>query len=238
MKTNLIRSNQRGHFNYEWLDTYYTFSFGEYYNRDGMGFGDLCVFNDDTISPQTGFPMHGHSNIEIVTIILEGVYEHQDNFGNRGQLNAGELQLISAGTGILHSGTNPSSDKNVNLFQIWIQPKVKNVRPKYSQINFAKRLTTHNIWHTLVSPNETDDALTINQNAYLSLGVFSIASSGYHYKLFDATNALFIVVVDGCISINDNILNKKDTILLEDLSEIEFMVKENSQLLVIEVNQN
>lgn len=237
MKTKIIRASQRGHFNYDWLDTYYTFSFGEYYNSQMMNFGMLRVFNDDIILPQTGFPMHPHKNMEIITVILDGVYCHEDNFGNKGQLNAGEVQVITAGSGILHSGTNQSYDTNVNLFQIWVLPKTNNLSPRYEQLNYARKLSVRNQWHKIVMPEVSNETLSINQDVYLSMGNFS-ADVEHEYLLNQPTYGVFLTVVEGSIEINNEVLNSKDSIMIEGATEINFTTLSSSKLLVIETIMN
>lgn len=133
------KSTERGHLNFGWLDTYHTFSFGEYHAPEHMGFGDLRVINDDTVAPGAGFPSHPHKNMEIITYILDGVLEHKDNMGNTSQIRVGDVQRMSAGTGVVHSEYNASKMDPVHLLQIWVLPAHKNQAPSYEQKNFSSQ---------------------------------------------------------------------------------------------------
>lgn len=234
MKTKIIKANQRGHLNFGWLDTFHTFSFGEYYNREMMNFGALRVLNDDFIAPESMFPTHPHNNMEIITIVLKGTIEHQDSIGNKTQIRAGEIQVMSAGSGIFHSEKNPSSDTALNLFQIWIIPKLRDIKPAYGQQDFTQKLTLSDKWHHLVSPNGEDDTLVINQDAYISLGKFSDGKI-HSYKLRSHDSGLFLMLINGSVQINGDILKDRDAIMIENVSEIEFTALELVNLVAIEV---
>jgi len=162
------KSTERGHANYGWLNTYYTFSFADYNDPKHVHFRALRVMNEDTIAPGRGFGTHPHDNMEIVTYVLEGALEHRDSMGNGEVLKAGEFQRMSAGSGITHSEFNPSSTEPVHLYQIWLFPKTRNVAPSYEQKRFdeAKRLNTLQL---VASPDGADGSLTINQDARIYL---------------------------------------------------------------------
>lgn len=235
MKTEVIQSNSRGHLNFGWLDTYHTFSFGEYHNPNRMNFGALRVVNDDLIEPNSMFPTHPHNNMEIITVVLEGCVEHQDNIGNKTTIRAGEIQVMSAGTGILHSEANPSATQELSLFQLWIYPKERDIEPYYSQRNFSNQLRIQDVWHELVAPHEQNGQLKINQDAYISLGAFSKANNQYNYRLNSITNGVFIMVIDGILNINNEKLGKRDAIMIHETDIVDFTVDGTTHLIVIEV---
>lgn len=236
MKTEIINANSRGHLNFGWLDTYHTFSFGEYFNRQRMNFGVLRVLNDDTIAPKSMFPTHPHNNMEIITIILSGTVEHQDSMGNKTQIHAGEIQVMSAGSGILHSEANPSATEMLKLFQIWILPKTPNITPRYAQQNFNEKLSIKNIWHELVAPISNNDELTINQDAYIAMGKFENIGNSYQYNLKVAKNGVFIMLINGSIQINEQILQSRDAIMIQETDSINFqLLEQTAQIIAIEV---
>src|SRR5437764_9475625 len=164
----LRRSNERGHLNHGWLDTYHTFSFGDYFDPEQMQFRALRVMNEDRVAPGQGFGMHGHRDMEIVTIVLSGALEHRDSLGNGEVLRPGELQRMSAGTGIRHSEFNPSETEPVHLYQIWLMPQQNGLKPSYEQKPFAAD-EKHNRLRLVVSPDAADGALTIHTDAKLYL---------------------------------------------------------------------
>lgn len=234
MKTEIIKANTRGHLNFGWLDTHHTFSFGEYFNRNRMNFGALRVINDDNIKPDSMFPTHPHDNMEIITLVHTGTIEHQDSMGNWEKITAGEIQVMSAGSGITHSERNPSTHEELTLFQIWIFPKLKNIKPRYDQKSFVEQLNTKNVWHTLISPDGKNDSLTINQDAFISLAQFD-ANNHQIYKLNEKNNGAFIMLIDGEIEIDGAILSTRDAIAISEASQIEFTVNQDTRLIVIEV---
>ncbi len=235
MQTEIIRADTRGHFDFGWLNTYHTFSFGDYHNPERKNFGALRVVNDDLIHANSMFPTHPHNNMEIITIVLSGTLEHTDSLENKAQIQAGEIQVMSAGTGITHAEANPSATEPVSLFQIWIYPKVRDIVPHYTQASFTTKLQQLNQWQQLVSPQSAAQVhqLTINQDAFLSLGKFSAANHQYQLNL--ATNGVFLMVIDGSIAINADILQARDAILISDIAVINFQVSDAASLLLIEV---
>src|SRR5437588_1646080 len=162
------KSSDRGHFDHGWLNTYHTFSFADYYDPAQMGFRSLRVINEDRVAPGMGFGMHGHRDMEIVTYVLAGALEHKDSMGNGAVLRPGELQRMSAGTGIRHSEFNPSTAEPVHLYQIWLVPSDKGLTPSYEQKSFPEA-DKHNRLRRVASPDGLDGALTIHQNAELYL---------------------------------------------------------------------
>ena len=171
MKTTLHKADTRGHANHGWLNSYHTFSFGSYHNPDRMSFGVLRVLNDDEVGAGMGFGTHGHSNMEIISIPLEGDLEHKDDMGNTTVIRQGDIQAMSAGSGIQHSEKNKSHDRQVKFLQIWILPNKANVTPRYDQITLASDSLKNNL-QQIVSPNADDEGICIHQNAWFSLGEF------------------------------------------------------------------
>lgn len=167
----LRKGQDRGHFKNDWLDSYHTFSFGDYYDTRQMGFHDLRVINQDVVKPGNGFPTHAHRDMEIITYVLRGVVEHQDSMGHKKQIKAGEFQMMSAGTGVTHSEVNPDSKTPLELLQIWILPKIKGVAPAYKQVLVANE-DKLNSFMLVAGPKGDDAPLTINQDARLFVGTF------------------------------------------------------------------
>ena len=163
---NLRKSEDRGHYQNDWLDSYHTFSFGSYYDPDHIHFGALRVINQDVVSPSSGFPMHGHKDMEIFTYILSGQLEHQDSMGNKKQIHAGEVQIMSAGTGVMHSEYNPDTKNSVELLQIWVMPEKYGITPRYDQKLFD-RAEKLNQWRLIISPNQENQSLLINQKTWV-----------------------------------------------------------------------
>jgi hypothetical protein len=163
MKTVIHRADERGSAEHGWLHSRFSFSFADYYNPKRMGFGALRVINDDVIEPEGGFGMHPHQDMEILTIVLKGSLEHEDSMGNRGIISAGQIQYMSAGSGIQHSEFNPSSTERVELFQIWIHPKEKGLPPRYQQRDYSD-LNTMNRWSLIVSGDGRKKSMQISQD--------------------------------------------------------------------------
>lgn len=236
MKKAIFRAESRGHINFGWLDTWHTFSFGEYHNRERMHFGALRVVNDDFIAAGGKFPPHPHNNMEIITVVLSGNIEHQDSLGNKEYIRAGEIQVMSAGSGIVHSEANPSLEEALSLFQIWIYPREQNLAPRYATRNFIEQLQAlKNQWQLLVSPVQNTEQLMINQDAYLSLGEFDENSTHHVFQLNSNTNGLFLMVVEGSIEIESEILEARDSIMVSDIDRIKFSAQAKTRLLAIEV---
>ncbi len=233
MKTVLHKANTRGHANHGWLNAYHTFSFADYYHTDRMHFGMLRVLNDDRIAAGKGFGMHPHSDMEIITIPLTGAVEHKDNMGNSAVIKAGDIQVMSAGTGVLHSEFNPNKDKEVNLLQIWIFPNKKGVEPRYDQISI-KDIESQNGLKQILSPNADSAGVWIHQNAWFHLGVFD-QQTDENYTFKDAGNGLYVFVIEGDISIKDFKLTKRDGLGISETQQVDIKFGAKSKVLLMEV---
>lgn len=234
MKKILFPASERGSANHGWLKANHTFSFGSYYDPQKVHFGALRVLNDDTVAPAMGFSKHPHDNMEIVTIPLSGALKHADSEGNSEIIYAGDVQHMSAGTGIYHSEINASRDEEVKLFQIWLFPKFKNIAPAYHQKTFdiADR---KNKFQLVVSPDEADNVVLIRQDAAFYLGNFDQNFETTFTKKFPE-NRIFLMVIEGKIEVADEILGRRDAIGLWELNELKIKsVEENTQLLLMEV---
>ena len=236
MKKIIHRAESRGKSELGWLLSRFSFSFANYYNPDKMGFGLLRVLNDDVVKPATGFRTHSHDNMEIITIILEGALQHKDSMGNGSIIRVGEVQVMSAGTGVKHSEINPSSDENVNLFQIWIFPKEQNIKPRYDQKKFASENRKNNL-QTVASGFKTNDALYIHQHAAITLGNIEKGKK-IKYKNFKPGNGSYLLVIKGKINLLDQELLTRDAIGIWELNQFEISADENSDFIIIEVPMN
>lgn len=234
MKTILYRSETRGHEQHGWLDARHTFSFANYYDPNRIHFGALRVLNDDIIEGGKGFGTHGHDNMEIVTIPLEGNLSHQDSLGHGSVIKSGDIQVMSAGSGIRHSEYNGEQDIPVNIFQIWIFPNKKNVTPRYQQKTFDFA-NNKNVLHEVVSPVQDDNALWIHQDAWFSLGTFDNGKSAA-YKLKSAANGIFAMVIEGSFNVGGVVLNRRDGLGISEVDELEIKaLSDNARILLMEV---
>lgn len=234
MKAIEFPANSRGYANHGWLKTFYSFSFANYYNPQRVQFGALRVLNDDFIAPQSGFGMHPHDNMEIITIMLDGELTHEDSMGHRQTIKAGDVQVMSAGTGIYHSEFNNHPHESVCLFQIWIFPDKKNVTPRYAQ-QTVDIFKTINELKTVVEPFGSTSDLWIHQNAWLSGGHFT-DKQAIVYKLKQSKNVVFVFNVNGSFTINNHLLSKRDALGCFDTDSIEISVNEpDTDILIIEV---
>ena len=234
MKTTLHKANTRGHADHGWLDSYHTFSFAGYHDPERVHFGALRVLNDDTVAGGMGFGAHPHDNMEIISIPTSGDLEHQDNMGTKQVIRQGDVQVMSAGTGIQHSEKNKNYDKEVKFFQVWIFPNKKNVPPRYEQKSFSDA-EKHNKLLTVVSPIGTDDGGTqIYQDAWFSLGKldkdFSIS-----YELKKAGNGIYAFVIEGDVTINGQQLNRRDGLGITETQKLEIKADSDAELLLMEV---
>lgn len=226
-------ADTRGHADHGWLNANYSFSFGNYFNRDRMNFGALRVLNDDTISPGKGFGYHPHENMEIITIPLKGDLEHKDSMGNLGIINEGEIQVMSAGSGIFHSEFNKNSDKSINLLQLWILPKRENVEPRYDQCSI-QGLRKLNSFYMVLSPHPEDNVMWIHQDAWFHLGDFDKVTS-IDYELKREGNGVYIFVIEGNFNVSNQKLNKRDALGVWNTDIISFKAQPNSRVLLVEV---
>ncbi|MDB5023095.1 MAG: hypothetical protein JWP78_850 [Mucilaginibacter sp.] len=233
MKKVFHPANERGHNDIGWLKANFSFSFGPYYNPAKVHFGALRVLNDDIIDGGTGFGTHPHDNMEIITIPISGALEHRDSMGNIGVITAGEVQVMSAGTGIQHSEYNHSKTEKANTLQIWLFPKEMNIEPRYDQKSFTEELKI-NHFTTLISPVKGGDALWINQDAIFSMGDFE-AGQAVKYDIQIPGNGAYIFVIEGKIAADGTDLNKRDALGVEDIGSLTLETQALSRILIIEV---
>ncbi len=227
------QSETRGTADHGWLKSRHTFSFGEYYNSERMGFGALRVINDDAVDPGMGFGTHPHRDMEIVSIPLEGALQHRDSVGTSSVIKKGEVQIMSAGTGISHSEFNASKTDPVKFLQIWVLPKKMGVVPRYEQINFSTVEKTNRIV-TVVSPDGREGSVSINQDAFFSLTELE-ASHVVRYERKGSGTGLYVFVISGTVELNGLVLNPRDGVGLESFEEIELRSKTSSEVLLMEV---
>ena len=229
----LHRATERGHANHGWLNSYHSFSFAGYYNPDKMNFGVLRVLNDDTVDPGEGFGTHPHNNMEIISIPLEGDLEHKDSMGNTAVIKQGDIQVMSAGTGIYHSEYNKNRDKQVKFLQIWVIPREKGVKPRYDQItlNEADRL---NKFQQILSPNADDAGVWIHQDAWFNLGKFDKEVST-EYKLNKTGNGVYAFVLKGSATINGQQLNNRDAVGVWNIDGFTVQAQPGAEILLMEV---
>ncbi len=233
MKTILHKAETRGHADHGWLDSHHTFSFADYYDPERNHFGALRVLNDDRVEAGKGFGTHPHDNMEIISIPLFGDLEHKDSMGNHGVIATGEIQVMSAGTGIFHSEFNKNKDKETRFLQIWILPNKRNVTPRYDQISIADISKPDELCQIL-SPNPNDQGVWIHQNAWFHFGELSEGWKGkYHLK--DEKNGVYFFVIEGDVTIAGQVLNRRDGLGISETNEIEITANSLSRLLVIEV---
>lgn len=232
MKKIVHLANERGHANLGWLDTYYSFSFSNYYDPAKIHFGALRVLNDDIIQADKGFGTHPHDNMEIITIPLSGSLAHKDSMGNGSVITAGEIQIMSAGTGITHSEFNHSSTESANILQIWVFPNKKQVIPRYQQFNFESE---QNQFKQIVSPNVDDEGGWIHQDGWLFLGTFD-KSLQVDYKIKKPDNGIYVFVISGKATIAGTTLNEKDAIGLYQTDAISIISEsDDTRLLLIDI---
>jgi quercetin 2,3-dioxygenase len=236
MKTILFNAADRGSADYGWLKPNYYFSFSQYHNPAKVHFGALRVLNDDFIGGGGAFPTHPHDNMEIITIPFTGALQHKDSTGGEGIIKAGDIQIMSAGTGVQHSEANASITEPVTLFQIWVFPKERNITPRYDQRNFdiTDRI---NKWQTIVSPIEGDNGLWINQDAKFSLTELT-AGKTLNYTNAFAGNGVCLVVINGAAKVGDISLGKRDAIGISETDSFSITATKDAELLAIEVPMN
>jgi hypothetical protein len=234
MQTIIYKSTERGHANHGWLNAYHSFSFASYYDPNKIHFGVLRVLNDDSVAASMGFGMHPHDNMEIITIPFSGILEHKDSMGNTGIISAGEVQVMSAGSGITHSEFNHSKTEAVTLFQIWIFPNKKNVTPRYDQIKYDIE-SNLNQFIQIISPNPNDEGSWIHQNAWMHIGKFT-ENETIQYTTRLNGNGFYLMVIDGEIEVADTQLGKRDAIGISEISTIHIQIKSaTAQLLLMDI---
>jgi len=234
MKTEIHPASERGHANHVWLNSYHSFSFASYFNPAREKFGCLRVLNDDTVEGGTGFDLHPHNNMEIVSIILEGALEHRDSMGNTQVISPGEVQVMSAGTGIYHAEYNHSETEPVKFFQLWIFPREKGLKPRYDQLLFENQEQDQLV--TLVTPDNSqqENTLWIHQDAYIST-LNLMKDSEFEYQVRIPGNGVFVFVVEGKIAVDQNNLASRDAIGVSETTSIKVNAADNSRILFIEV---
>ncbi|MDO9001511.1 MAG: pirin family protein [Bacteroidota bacterium] len=231
--TILHKADTRGDADHGWLHSKHSFSFANYYNPERMHFGVLRVLNDDVVKGGMGFGTHPHDNMEIISIPLEGDLEHKDSMGNVAVIKNGDIQVMSAGTGIQHSEYNKSKDSTVKFLQIWVFPNKKNVTPRYDQITLSEE-DRHNKLQQILSPNADDAGVWIHQNAWFHLGKFDKGvSTEYTLKL--KGNGIYIFNLSGDLEVNGQLLNSRDGYGVWDVDKISLEAKTKSEFLIMEV---
>jgi redox-sensitive bicupin YhaK (pirin superfamily) len=233
MKVILHKANSRGHADHGWLNAYHSFSFASWYNSERIQFGMLRVLNDDTVAAGMGFGTHPHDNMEIITIPLEGDLAHKDSMGNESTIKTGDVQVMSAGTGIQHSEFNPNADQQTKLFQIWLFPKYRNVEPRYQQITLDVAKQKNN-FAQILSPNTNEEGVWIYQDAWFYLSDFDKDFSK-KLTLKKEGSGFYIMNIAGEIEVNGKKLEKRDAIGIEKTNEIEIKANTNAKFLVMEI---
>lgn len=238
MKTIVHKADTRGFANHGWLKSHHTFSFASYQNPERMNFGALRVLNDDVVQPKMGFGTHPHQNMEIISIPLQGALSHKDSMGNKRAIEVGEVQVMSAGTGLTHSEFNDSKTDEVNFLQLWIIPEELSVEPNYEQREFPLDGKKNQL-QTVVAPKDKleGDALPISQQAYIYRTSLD-ADTRIETELRSDRNGMYVFVVEGDIEIGDHNLGKRDAIGISDTESIAIKATNNAELVIIEVPMN
>ena len=225
------RAATRGHVNHGWLDSHHSFSFGSYYNPERMHFGVLRVLNDDVVQGGMGFGMHPHDNMEIISIPLEGDLEHRDSMGNSTVIRQGDIQVMSAGTGVRHSEFNKNADREVRFLQIWIYPHTRNVAPRYDQQRIDAGTDE---LRQVVSPQPGDEGVWIHQNAWFHIGNFT-ASRLVEYPLKSKQNGVYAFVIEGTARLEGELLGKRDGMGIWGKENLSIAVDPGTKLLLMEI---
>ncbi len=233
MKTVYHAAASRGHQDHGWLKANHSFSFANWHNPERVHFGALRVLNDDYVAAGTGFGTHPHDNMEIITIPLVGDLTHQDSMGHSAVICEGDIQVISAGTGIYHSEQNKRQDSQVELLQLWLFPNQQNVSPRYDQISI-RDLKKENAFYQILSPNQADEGSWIYQDAWMHLGDFSKATQT-SYSVGQKNNGVYVFIIEGSAQIGEQKLNKRDALGVWNTETIEFKIEQNSRILLIDV---
>ena len=238
MTTQLIASNTRGKADFGWLNANFSFSFGNYFNPDRVQFGMLRVLNDDTIAGGTGFGTHSHANMEIITIPLEGGLQHRDSMGNEGVIRFGEVQVMSAGSGVEHSEMNASKEEQAKTLQLWVFPDRENATPRYDQKSFDIE-NQINTFVNIVSPNDMNDgnALWVYQKTLFHLGIFD-SNTTTNYSVQIPKNGVYLFLIEGEIRINDQVLKARDAMGINNFESFKIEIIAKSKILLVEVPMN
>lgn len=235
MKTILDRNNSRGSADYGWLQTYYTFSFADYYNPSRIHFGMLRVLNDDTIAPAMGFDLHPHKNMEVVSIPLKGFLRHGDSMEHSDVISPGDIQVMSTGSGIYHSESNDSKTEILQLLQIWVIPRENNIRPKYKNYNIRKVDKTNKFSYIIAPDGEA--AASILQDAWFSLGELEQGKK-VEYKLHKQNTGVYCFVIEGEIKIGDTVLSRRDGMGIYETQGFSVRALKDAYVLLMEVAMN
>lgn len=228
------KADTRGHANLNWLNSFHTFSFSNYYDPDRMNFGAIRVLNDDTVTKGMGFGTHSHENMEIISIPLSGDLEHKDSMGNSTVIKSGDIQVMSAGSGIKHSEYNHSKDSVVKFLQIWVIPNQKNVTPRYDQMTLNP-IDSKNKLQQILSPNPDDEGVWIHQDAWFHLGSFD-NNFETTYTVKKEGNGVYFFVINGSFTVNDQTLDTRDGLGIWDVNQFEIKSNsEESKVLIMEV---
>jgi redox-sensitive bicupin YhaK (pirin superfamily) len=228
----LRKSLDRGHADHGWLKSYHTFSFADYYDPEQMGFAALRVINEDWVKPDTGFGMHAHRDMEIVTYVLEGALQHKDSMGNGSVLRPGELQRMSAGTGIRHSEFNPSTTEAVHLYQIWLLPRGNGITPSYEQKYFADE-EKHSNLRLVASPDGADGSLTIYQDAKIYLSTLNTDTT-VHHDLANGRHA-WLQVLRGRIAVNGQAASAGDGLAVSAEPRLDIVGKDRAEIMLFDM---
>ena len=233
MKTVFHPANSRGHANHGWLNSHHSFSFANYYNPERMHFGVLRVLNDDEVAPGQGFGTHPHENMEIISIPLEGNLEHKDSMGSKALIKQGDVQVMSAGTGVYHSEYNASKQEPVKFLQIWVFPKTQGVEPRYDQITLDPDKMRNQL-HQVLSPDPDDEGVWIHQDAWFYLGNFEAGQQAAQ-ALKQKGNGFYLFLLEGAIQVGDQKLNSRDALGIWETDKLEFSALSASRVLLMEV---
>lgn len=233
MLLTIQKEEDRGYVQFDWLTSAHSFSFGDYYDPNNMGFGALRVLNDDQIQGGGGFPPHSHREMEIFTIPLTGALSHQDSTGTSSTIRPGDIQIMSAGTGVRHSEFNASKDEELSLLQIWITPNKSGILARYEEKHFSF-LEEKNTLHSVITPTGSNGSLTIYQDAYVSIGTWDQESS-LTYTVNNKANGVYIFIIEGEVKIENSTLMRRDATMIKETEEVTIQITKDSMVLIIEV---
>ena len=233
MKTVFHSSDSRGYANHGWLEARHSFSFASWHQPHRLHFGALRVLNDDIIQGGMGFGTHPHDNMEIVTIPLKGDLEHKDSMGNAAVIQEGDIQVMSAGTGVQHSEYNNNPDQDINLFQLWLFPNKRNVTPRYDQLPI-RSLLQKNAFFQILSPSADDQGVWIHQDAWMHM-LDADPRQSFDYDLQSLDHGVYIIVIEGEVEVGDQTLSRRDAIGVWETQKVKIKTKSNSELLLVQV---
>ena len=233
MKSVFHPSDSRGYANHGWLEARHSFSFASWYQPDRLHFGALRVLNDDIIQGGMGFGTHPHDNMEIVTIPLKGDLEHKDSMGNSAVIREGDIQVMSAGTGVQHSEYNNSPDKEINLFQLWLFPNKQNVKPRYDQLPI-RSLHQKNEFFQILSPSANDQGVWIHQDAWMHI-LDADQDQSFDYVLQSPENGVYLIVIEGEVEVDNQTLFRRDAIGIWETDKLTIKTKTDAELLLVQV---